>query len=66
MQLAMIILVLKENEQDQNYIFQCIEFESSQLHQLVIMYLFEQTSHGIPLSFLFGISSKLFFHTYNL
>ena len=39
--------------QDQVHIFQDTYFESSQIHQLTIMYRIEHTNHDIPLIFLF-------------
>ena len=49
--LAMLILVQKENEEDQIHIFQDAYFGSSQIHQLTIMYRFEHANHHIQLIF---------------
>ena len=40
----MLILVQKQNEQDQGHIFQNTYFESPQMHRLTIMYYFEHTN----------------------
>ena len=49
----MLILVQKENEEDQAHIFQETYFKSFQIHQLTIMYRFEHISHDNPLNVLF-------------
>ena len=49
----MLILVQKENEQDQAHLFEDSYFNNSQLHQLAIMYYFEHAKHIILLYFLF-------------
>ena len=49
----MLILVQKENEQDQAHIFQETYFKSFQIHQLTIMYHFEHINHDNPLNVLF-------------
>ena len=49
----MLILVRKENEQDQVHIFQETYFESSQIHQLTIMFRFQLINHDSPLNILF-------------
>ena len=49
----MLIQELKENDQDQVHTYQDTYSESSQIHQVTIMYCFEHTDHDIPLSFLF-------------
>ena len=41
----------EKNGQDQVHTFQKGYFESSQIHQLTIMYRFERTNHGIHLNF---------------
>ena len=51
--LVMVILAQKENEEDQAHIYQDTYFESSQIHQLTIMYHFEHINHDNPLNFLF-------------
>ena len=48
----MLILVLKENQQDQAYIFLDTYFKSFQIHQLTIMYRLEHINHDNPLNFL--------------
>ena len=47
----MLILVQKENEEDQIHVFQDAYFGSSQIHQLTIMYRFEHANHHIQLIF---------------
>ena len=54
----MVILVLKENEQDQAHLFQGIFFEDYSIHQVAIMCPFKYTNHGNHLIFFI---SKLFF-----
>ena len=49
----MIILVPLKNEKDQAHIFQDTSFERFQVHQLTIMYRFEEIYHDSPLIFLF-------------
>ena len=49
----MIILVQKDNEQDQAHLFYDKYFESFQIQQLTIMYRFEHINHDNPLNFLF-------------
>ena len=49
----MLILVQKENEEDQIHVFQDAYFGSSQIHQLTIMYRFEHANHHIQLIFFF-------------
>ena len=49
----MLILMRKENEQDQAYIFQDTYFEGSQKYLLTIMHQFEYTNYDILLNFLF-------------
>ena len=48
----MLILVQKENEQDQAHIFKGRYFKSCLKHQLPIMYHLKHTNHGIHLDFL--------------
>ena len=38
----MLIIVRQESEQDQTHIFPNTHFESGQIHQLIIIYCFEQ------------------------
>ena len=64
--LAMLVLVRRENEQDQNHTFQETYFESSVIHQLTIMHCFEHINHDNPLNFLFQNLYRLFLHTRNL
>ena len=64
--LAMLIWELKEILQDQAHIFQDTYLESSQIHQLTIMYRFEHTNHDILLNSLFQNLHKLFLCTHNL
>ena len=52
--------VVKDNEQNQAHIFQGTYFESSQIHQLTIMYCFEHTDHDIHLKFYFKSFQTLF------
>ena len=47
----MLILVQKENEQDQAHLSEDTYFNNSQLHQLAIMYYFEHAKHIILLYF---------------
>ena len=54
----MLILVWKENEQNQAHIFQDTYFESSQIHESTIMYRFEPRNHDI-LNFLIQNLYKL-------
>ena len=49
----MLILVQKENEEDQIHVFQDAYFGSSQIHQLTIMYRFEHANHHIQFIFFF-------------
>ena len=56
----MLILVQKENEEDQAHIFQETYFKSFQIHQLTIMYHFEHINHDNPLNVLFSNLYKLF------
>ena len=49
----MLILVLKQHELGKVHIFQDTYFKSSQIHDLTIMYYFEQTNHGMQLNFSF-------------
>ena len=48
----MLILVLKENGQDQAHIFEATYFKSFQVHHLTKIYCFEQINHNNPLNFL--------------
>ena len=48
----MRILVQKEEERDPGHIFQHKYFESSQIHQVTIIYQFEHANDGIHLHFL--------------
>ena len=56
-----LILVQYENEQGQVHIFKDTYLGSCQIHQLTIMYHFEQTNHDINLNFLFLKFYRLFF-----
>ena len=50
----MLMKGLKEILQDQTHIFQDIShIESSQIHQITIMYQFEHTSYNVLVNFLF-------------
>ena len=49
----------------QVHIFRDNYFESSQIHQLTVMYHFEHTNHDILLNFLFENLYKLFLHAPN-
>ena len=62
----MLIQELKEILQDQAHIFQDKYFESSQIHQLTIIYRLEHTNHDILLNFLFQNLHKLFLRALNL
>ena len=62
----MLIKELKEIMQDQAHIFQDTYFETSQIHQLTIMYHFEHTNHDIILHFLFQNLYKIFWRARNL
>ena len=62
----MLIQKLKEIMQDQAHIFQDTYFETSQIHQLTIMYHFEHTNHDIILQFLFQNLYKIFWRARNL
>ena len=62
----MLILVHLENEQGRVHLFQVKYLETSQLHQLAIMYLFEQTNHSIHRSLLFQNLYKLFLCAFNM
>ena len=55
----MLILVQQENEQGQVNISEELSFESSQIHQLTLMYHFEHTNHNILLNYLFQNIYKL-------
>ena len=56
----MLILVPKENEQDQTYLFQNTYSKSCKIHHLAIMYCFVHTNQRIHLTFLFQSLYKLF------
>ena len=62
----MLILVQKENEQDQAHIFQGTYLKSYQIHQLTRMYHFEHTNYDILLNFLFQNICKLFLRGRNV
>ena len=62
----MLILVEKENEQDEVHIFQGTYFESSQIHHLIIVYRFKHINHDNPLVFFSQTLFKLFLHACNL
>ena len=47
--LSILILVLKENDQDQAHIFQDKYLESSQMYQLIMMHCFEHIFNNNPL-----------------
>ena len=49
----MLILVLKENEQDQAHLFQGIFFENYSIHQVAIICPFKYTNHGNHLFFFY-------------
>ena len=66
MLIAMLIIVQIENEQVHFHIFQCIYFESFQIHSLPTIYHFKQTNRDIHVSFLFQSLPKLFSHACNL
>ena len=55
----------KENKQGQAHIFQDTYFESSEIHQLAIMYHFELTNHDIILTFLVRDPYKFFLGSWN-
>ena len=57
----MLILELKDILQDQVYIFYNTYFKSPQIHQLTIIYRFEDTKHDTVLSFSFRIFLNSFF-----
>ena len=57
----MLILMRKDNEQDQAHIFQDTYFESFQIHQLTVVYHFEHIMHDNLLNFLFQMTLKIFF-----
>ena len=61
----MLIQELKKNLQDRICIFRDTYFESSQIHQLTIMYYFEDTNHYTLLNFLFQNLPKLFLRAHN-
>ena len=56
----MLILVQKQNEQDQAHIYQETNSESCKIHQLTIMYHFKHTNHCIYLNFLFQSLTRFF------
>ena len=62
----MLILELKEILLDQVRIFQDTYFQSSQIHQLTIMYRFEHADYDIFLIFLFQNLYKVFLLAHNL
>ena len=62
----MVILVQKENEQDQAYIFQDAYFKSSQIYQLKITYRLKHTNHDILLNVLFQNHYRLFLRAHSL
>ena len=58
--LAVLILVQRENGQNQAHIFRDTCSESSQVNYLIIMYCFERTNHDFLLNFLFQGDPNLF------
>ena len=62
----MLILELKETLHDQASIFEDTSFESSQIHQLTIMYRFVHTNYDIVLNYLFQNLFNLFWGGRNL
>ena len=57
----MLIQELKEILQDQAHIFQDTYLESSQMHQVTILYHFEHVKQYILIIFYFKIFTKAFF-----
>ena len=62
----MLTLVLKENEQSQAHIFQDTDVESSQIHQVTMMYYFEYKNQNVLLNILFQNFDKNFLPARNL
>ena len=60
----MLILMRRENEQDQAHIFEDTHFYISQIHNLTIMHHLEHMGH-IFLNFLFQNLQKLFLHVHH-